>query len=143
MDRLKLENVLYGIILIGSIIFLCTMLFVGCCPVKQTTIVRDTVITVIPPVIHDTVNAVVTDTVVTAIKVNIHDTTAIIKYYPKLKYIDYFIKPDTIKLMHRDTIQITQTKVIGTPFLSKLGLVGIGFIIAGITLIILKIRKII
>ena len=83
------------------IILLCILLF-GCS--KTEYITKEVKI---PIYIKDTVRAVELDTVIQGYKVVEKETTAVIKYYPKLKYFDYVIK-DTIKIV--DTIQVIKEK---------------------------------
>lgn len=144
MNRERIENIIYVIVSMIAIT-LAIMAFVftaNGCSCKPNTIIRDSIITVVPDIIHDTVNAIEMDTVIIGNNIVNTDTIAIIKYYPKYKYFDYTIKPDTIRLLHTDTLQVVEEKVIETPFLSKIGIGVIGFVIAIIGFIILKLKKI-
>lgn len=121
------------------IVIMVSIMLLGCCGEPQT-IIKEKIVTITPDPIHDTVGTVDLDTVIVGIKVIEHDTVAVIKYFPKYKYIDYLVKPDTIKLLVKDTIKQTNIikENIETPLLSKLGLVCLGLIIGIVGFIFLR-----
>lgn len=139
MDRNKLENIILSVItlLLVVIITIIVIMFSGC-SVKPEIIYRDRIINVSPPIIHDTVTAVELDTVVIGHNIIKNDTVAVIKYFPKWKYFDYTIKPDTIKLLVRDTIMQKIEKVVETPLTSKIGLICTGLVIGLTTMLFIK-----
>lgn len=141
MSRTKIENALYILIATcGVVIVILLLIGLSGCSQAPETIIRDRYITLKPEIIHDTVSAVATDTLIVATKVIEKDTVAVIKYYPKLKYMDYTITPDTIKLMLRDTIKQIVEKKIETPLLSKLGLICTGVMVGFAGILLLKWR---
>ena len=77
--------------------------------VRDTTITltHDTTLTVAPPEIRDTLDAVTNeDSTVTAVEVNpiTKDTTAIVHYSSKKKKVSIYVKPDSVKVMVHDTL---------------------------------------
>ena len=126
-----ITNLIIGILL--------ALLMWGCS--GPETVIKDRIITVTPPAVHDTVRVTAPgDSVIIATKVVQHDTVAQIKYYPKLQYMDYKIQPDTIRLHYADTVKQTIVKNAETPLLSKLGLILIGAVLAAAAMFVLKFK---
>jgi hypothetical protein len=119
--------------------FICACLFlIGCGSTKEIRI-EDRTLTIVPPVIEDSLNAYTlyggTDTVyIEGSRVVLRDTTIIVKYFPKTERFYVKTIPDTIRVSYRDTLSIIEERVIRTPFLSKVGLVGIGFVLCVVLL---------
>lgn len=86
---------------------MCAVIFAlaGCktTPVYRETRIIDTVLSVAPPAIHDTLRAVDYDTVVVAERINGRDTVIKVRYYPKTNTVTVYAKPDTVRLKYRDT----------------------------------------
>lgn len=80
----------------------------GCksAPEYRETRIIDTVFSVAPPPIHDTLRAINYDTVVVANRINGRDTVIKVRYYPKTNTVTVYAKPDTVRLKYRDTTLI-------------------------------------
>lgn len=144
INRYNFETFIFSllsVIIIFLIVF--TIFWLQGCSCKPDTIIKDRIITVTPPVIHDTVPAIVYDTVIVGTNIFEKDTISVIKYFPKWKYFDYKIKPDTVLITIQDTI--SQTKIIEknieTPLLNKIGLICLGFIFGFISFLLLKLKS--
>lgn len=75
----------------------------------RTVFVRDTIVSVRPPVIIDSGRATtVTDTVVSIVRLHNADTVVNIRYLPKPAEFHWRIQPDTVTIRQRDTIYNTQ-----------------------------------
>lgn len=121
------NNAMKQIIIIG-ILAVLTLLNLNCGDSKEIIEIKPKVI--YPPVIEDSIKASgKTDTVITGFNIIRNDTVTIVKYFPKLEKFYIKVKPDSIVIF--DTVKTMQTieKNIETPFLSKIGLVMIGFLI--------------
>ena len=116
------------------IIFLIIIIALNACssyvPVKETFI-RDTVYSIVPKKIIDSAHANIwTDTLIRVIRENsVNDTIVDIQVQPTTHEVFWKIQPDTVRIPVRDTLIKTQiqTEIIETPFLSKIGLVFVGF----------------
>lgn len=77
----------------------------GCksAPEYRETRIIDTVFSVAPPPIHDTLRAINYDTVVVANRINGRDTVIKVRYYPRTNTITLYAKPDTVRFKYRDT----------------------------------------
>lgn len=69
------------------------------------------------------------DTVLSAIKVVKHDTVISVRYYPKLKVFTFRAKPDSITVLHMDTVAKIVEKKVAPPFSQKVGYALIGGVI--------------
>lgn len=107
-------------LLLILLLLAATMMLPGCCPATTTEVVyKDRVITVVPPIIHDTMKTVVQDTVITGQKVReitdsltgqVHrDTVIRFKYYPRQQYADIEVKPEPVKVYLHDTVTVNKT----------------------------------
>ncbi len=136
-------------IILILLLLAATMILPGCCPAQETEIqYRDRVISVIPPVVHDTLKTFIQDTVITGQKIREitdsltgqirPDTVIKFKYYPRQQYADIEVKPDPVKIYLHDTVTINHypkpAKETFSSFMGKLGLfaagLGIGFLIS-------------
>lgn len=81
------------------------LFFVGCksAPEYRETRIIDTVFSIAPPAIHDTLTAINYDTVIVAERINGRDTVIRVRYYPRTNTITLYAKPDTVRLKYRDT----------------------------------------
>lgn len=128
-------------------IFSIAIMLVGCCHTNtvEKQVIRDTTITVAPPQINDTLMAQWDKGYLTGFQLasNQKDTLVIAKVDTLRKKIWVRCNPETLKFTMRDTTVVTKTEIqnIETPFLSKLGLVGVGIAIAGLGLTILRFIK--
>lgn len=89
-----------------------TLLFIGCksAPIYRETRIIDTVFSIAPPEIHDTLRATTNDSgVVSADRINGRDTVIKVRYYPKTNTVTVYAKPDTVRLKYRDTTLIWKT----------------------------------
>jgi len=88
--------------------FIILLILAGCSCPQVETIIRPETITVIPPVIQDTVLVAYADTVlVEGHNIVKSDTVIQVKYYPKEKKFFVKTKPDTIRIIKADTVKIT------------------------------------
>lgn len=81
-------------------------IFIGCksAPEYRETRIIDTVLSVAPPAIHDTLRATTNDSgVVSADRINGRDTVIKVRYYPRTNTVTVYAKPDTVRLKYRDT----------------------------------------
>jgi len=87
------------------LILLIALLFSSCksAPEYRETRIIDTVLSVAPPAIHDTLTAINYDTVIVADRINGRDTVIKIRYYPRTNTVTLYVKPDTVRLKYRDT----------------------------------------
>ncbi len=123
------------------IIIILIFIFASCSSKidKQQVFIRDTVYSIVPQIIriNDTVRFY-NDSLISYLKLNYKqtDTLVYIKYYPLNKNINIVVKPDTVKFSARDTLYNTEIKekIIETPFLSKVGLLLMGFTLSLIIL---------
>ena len=124
-----------------SPLLILIVLFLSACTPTET-IIRQEEIKVPVPVIADTVYVVMglDTTWVEGLKIVEHDTVIQVKYFPVEKKFYIKVKPDTVTITHTDTMNVTRVEVEETPFLSKVGLVGIGVGLAVIGLITLKLK---
>lgn len=109
----------------------------GCTATKEITEIKPRVIK--PEIIRDTIRVKEkADTVIIGHEIIKNDTIKLVKYFPKKEKFYIKVKPDSIVLY--DTIKTTQVikEVVETPFLSKVGLVAIGFLITVALIIIIK-----
>ena len=129
--------------LVYLILFL--LLFSACCPSPVTEVVyKDRVISVTPPVIHDTLKTIVRDTVITGEKIKQItdsvsglirlDTVIRFKYYPRQQYADIEVKPDPVKIYLHDTVLVNHyepadKKETFASLMEKFGLIAAGFAI--------------
>ncbi len=137
-------------IILLLLLLAATMILPGCCPAQETEIqYRDRVITVAPPVIHDTLKTFVQDTVITGQKIREitdsltgqirTDTVIKFKYYPRQQYADIEVKPDPVKIYLHDTVTVNKTvlykekygflKLLGAGLIGMLLGLFIGFLI--------------
>jgi len=92
--------------------------------------VRDREVTVQPPTIRDTVFVTYQDTVVIqGEKVVKRDTILVVKYYPREGKFSVQAKPDSIKIVYKDSL-IYQQKIIvkEVPLVERIGYAGVGAI---------------
>ena len=119
------------------IILAATMILSGCCPAQETEIqYRDRVISVVPPIIHDTLITFIQDTVITGQKIREitdsltgqirTDTVIKFKYYPRQQYADIEVKPDPVKIYLHDTVTVNKTVLYKEKY-GFLKLLGAGF----------------
>ena len=113
------------------------LLFSNCCsqPIQEV-IYKDRVITVVPPVIHDTLHTFIQDTIITGQKIREitdsltgqtrKDTVIKFKYYPRQQYADIEVKPDPMKIYLHDTITVNKTVLYHEKY-GILKLLGAGF----------------
>lgn len=82
----------------------------GCSPaVRYVERVRVDTVTVVPPTIIKELPAVtVTDTVVIGHEIVKTDTVVTVKYFPREQRFDLMVKPDTIRILRIDTVEVTQ-----------------------------------
>ena len=124
-------------IILLLLLLAATMVLPGCCPAQETEIqYRDRVITVVPPVIHDTLKTFVQDTVITGQKIREitdsltgqirTDTVIKFKYYPRQQYADIEVKPDPVKIYLHDTVTVNKTILYKEKY-GFLKLLGAGF----------------
>ena len=110
---------------------------VGCGPSLITNI-RDQHDTIVPPVISGVVpitsapdsnwlEGILLDTQNGSAD-TVRDTLVYIRVDTVKHNIYYKVKPDSIFVTRTDTVSIIQQKIIETPFLSKIGLVAVGWI---------------
>ncbi len=130
-------------IILILLLLAATMVLPGCCPAQETEIqYRDRVISVIPPVVHDTLKTFVQDTVITGQKIREitdsltgqirTDTVIKFKYYPRQQYADIEVKPDPVKIYLHDTVTINKTVLYQEKYgLLKLLGAGISGLIIG------------
>jgi hypothetical protein len=137
------------LIILLFILLAATMIIPGCCPAQETEIkYRDRIISVVPPVIHDTLKTFVQDTIITGQKIREitdsltgkirTDTVIRFKYYPRQQCADIEVKPDPVKIYLHDTVTINHypkpDKETFSSFMAKVGLfaagLGIGFLLS-------------
>jgi len=73
--------------------------------ITQKTIIEDRIIKAPVPAIEETLPAVIYDTVLVAQRVVEHDTVLVVKYFPKTQTFYVHAKPDSVKIIIRDTVQ--------------------------------------
>lgn len=91
-----------------KLMFFLLLILVGCSSPKEiiTTIKP---VTVVPPVIEDSLKAeIITDTVIIANTIYKKDTVTTVKYYPKEKKFYIKVKPDTLRFF--DTVKTVIVK---------------------------------
>jgi hypothetical protein len=107
---------------------LCTLLLSACNTTE--TVIKPDIIKVPVPVVTDTIRVTKIDTImVEAVKIVKGDTVVDIRYFPVEKKVWYKVKPDTITLIHMDTVKTSVTRIEQTPFMSKVGIFFAGAII--------------
>jgi hypothetical protein len=118
----------------------------GCGQTKEIEriTVRDTLYAVASPVIREDLPATVTDTLVSAFRAVGKYTVVDVRYFPVERRILVTAKPDSVYILDHDTLTQTQyvETVVETPFLSKAGLVFVGFLVAVTGGFLLKLRGI-
>ena len=118
--------------------------------VVSETRIRDTVHIIVLKIIIDSGRAEVIktyddltksyiDSLFQTVKLNGKDTVIKISYNPVQKQFKWQVRPDTIYYITRDTLlkQEIIEKRIETPFMSKVGIFGIGAIVAVILLLLI------
>lgn len=117
------------------ILFALAIISISCCPnATKETLIRDTTYVKVPEIIYgEGTPQIINDTIIKYVEIKDTDTIVRIAYLPQKSKIEYMIKPDTVKFQVRDTLYKSNTveKVIETPFLSKVGLVFLGMLVAG------------
>ncbi|GIV51825.1 MAG: hypothetical protein KatS3mg038_2346 [Candidatus Kapaibacterium sp.] len=86
------------------------LMLVGCCtqqPTVRTQMVRDTIVTLAPVVVRDTVAARVEGDSVVGMRVRERDTVVRVVYAPARKQIAVHVKTDTLRLRVRDTVTLS------------------------------------
>jgi len=98
---------------------------------------------VVPDTVIDTVSATRVDTLLVEGQIVLKaDTVVVVRYFPQEKKFWIKVKPDTIRVTYRDTTVVLKPEIIETPFLSKMGLVAIGVILAVVGATVLKFKGI-
>jgi hypothetical protein len=131
-----------------KLLLLLSLVLIGCGTTE--TVIRDRMVYVQVPAIHDTITAR-SDTIIDLAdnmpqliiegeKVVGRDTIVIVKYRPAKHQFDIEVKRDSVGYHDIDTTKTHTTIVEKTPFLSKMGLVLIGVLvcIGGVVLLKLK-----
>jgi len=120
------------------LLFIAILLLVaGCSPavryVDRVTV--DTVVVVPPTIIKELPAVTVTDTVVIGHEIVKTDTVVTVKYFPREQRFDLMVKPDTVKLLMVDTVEVTQVLPDPEPetpiwvwFVSIGGIIGVLYI---------------
>lgn len=125
-----------------SMASLFILLLSGCGVTTETTI-EDRTIMVVPDTVIDTVSATRVDTLLVEGQIVLKaDTVVVVRYFPQEKKFWIKVKPDTIRVTYRDTTVVLKPEIIETPFLSKMGLVAIGVILAVVGATVLKFKGI-
>lgn len=114
----------------------------GCksAPEYRETRIIDTVFSVAPPAIHDTLRAINYDTVVVAERINGRDTVIRVRYYPRTNTVTVYAKPDTVRFRYRDTTVIYSEKTYRQDGIGWLWLITI-VVVGGAVYIIYVIRR--
>lgn len=117
-------------------------LFAACCPSSET-IIQDKTIPVPVPEINEVLTPITSpmDNPLYAEKVVEKDTVIKIQYVPKENKVYVKVKPDTVRVTYRDTVKVTKPEIIETPFLSKVGLVATGFVLAALVCLGLYLKR--
>ena len=91
-----------------KVLFVVFLVLVGCGTQKEiVTTIKP--ITIVPPVIEDSLKAeIITDTVIIANTIYKKDTVTTVKYYPKEKKFYIKVKPDTVRFF--DTVKTVVIK---------------------------------
>jgi len=76
-------------------------------PVVRTQVVRDTIVSIAPVVVRDTVAARVEGDSVVGLRVRERDTVVRVVYAPARKQIVVHVKTDTLRLRVRDTVTLS------------------------------------
>ena len=130
--------------------YLLVALFVSLCacstasPVKDTTIIRDTIIKIAPPMIIDSAQSKIEyyadklDSSFRVLRTSQRDTIVDIRFTPKDNYIYWKIKPDTIFHKSRDTLRQVEYKIQAQSKFEKFGLFIAGAIAATILALVLQ-----
>ena len=107
---------------------LLLFILIGCGSTE--TVIQDRTFEAVSPQIRDTILVSRVDTVsVEGEKIIRTDTVIQVKYFPQTKKFYVNVKPDTVRIVFRDTTVTHKTIVEQTPFLSKLGIGAIGFLL--------------
>lgn len=91
------------------------LVLAGCCtqqPVVRTQVVRDTIVSIAPVVVHDTVAARVEGDSVVGLRVRERDTVVRVVYAPARKQIAVQVKTDTLRVRVRDTVRVDSEPVV-------------------------------
>jgi len=138
-------------IIISFLFTLFVLFLAGCGGTREVIDIRPKVIH--PPIIQDSLDANWADSLFIGVKVKGNDTTQTVKFIPDSSFKNVIvsefkkskirpksfgqfqikIKPDSIII--QDTVQITKPEIIETPFIAKIGIAAIGFIIGVIIVI--------
>ncbi len=119
------------------ILAILATLLIGCSSSEQTITRIDTLRYVLPGR-QDTLTIVKTDTIWSA-----SNPRYIVKIDTLRQRVYIYAKAETLKIAYIDTVKQTIEKIIGTPFLSKLGIGAIGFILCLGVLFVLRLKSII
>lgn len=139
MDRLKTENVIYTSMVFLCILFamFCAIALTGCCGTTPQYLIKDRVITVKTPEIHDTLFATIKDTLKAdsaywdAYKItDTGDTTLKARIYPKQYKAVLDVKPKFQNVAVKDSIPIPKPEIKEIektyPLISKIGWIALG-----------------
>ncbi|MBL7997023.1 MAG: hypothetical protein JNL32_00155 [Candidatus Kapabacteria bacterium] len=77
---------------------------------REKLVVKDSIITVVPPVVIDSnlIPHTITDSMIAALRLRGRDTVMSIQYYPQEKRFYVHVQPDTVRIIYRDTTHIVQ-----------------------------------
>ena len=120
--------------------FLIISLLIFGCGVSEKVVIEDRIIKVLPPTIHDTLYITKIDSIFTVERIVNRDTLVFIKIDTILKKVIIRIKPDTLRIVFRDTTIIYKREVIikGMSLTEKLGYGVWGVVVFIIVFLVIK-----
>jgi hypothetical protein len=108
MDKYTRTYLRIAFICLLGLVALFSILVTGCRTVEyKNTVIRDTIVTIVPTIIRDTIQGYAVGDTVYIDRVNYQQDTIIkIRYATKTKQATVYVKPDTIRVFDRDTLTV-------------------------------------